>query len=147
MGPEQGQFDLSPRKRTGFEKTKSEGSTKRRQSTVFFFLLVLPSWIDDSSRKPCLLDLAKRAMICSPGVLHARPSNSASRLESLFPSLFLFAPRFTHSHLQNRSHRFFRFDQSHVVEFFTVRCASYPLCLPAGYNLRSSIHLSILVFS
>lgn len=58
-------------------------------STVSFPLLALPSWIDDSSRKPRLLDLAERAMICSPGVLHARPSNSTSRLESLPLSLYL----------------------------------------------------------
>lgn len=87
-------------------------------------------------------DLAERAMICSPGVLHARPSNSASRLGALLLSLFLLASRFARSHPQNRSHRFLRFDQSHAVGFFRLRCASYPLRLSAGYNLVEypSIH-------
>lgn len=88
-------------------------------------------------------------MICSPGVLHARPSNSSSslflsfspplslllgRASLLLPPLWL-GSRFARSHPRNRSHRFFRFEQRRVGFSTLSGCASCPLRLRAGYNL------------
>jgi len=110
-------------------------------STISFPLLVLPSRIDDSSRKPRLLDLAERAMICSPGVLHARPSNSMSQVSPSFsiftrfsiyslPPTKLFPPI-----LQVRSEP--------CCRLFHVRmCLLSSPFFPAGYNLvKRSIYL------
>lgn len=70
------------------ERWRALGGSLNPVDCFFSPLLALPSRIDDSSRKPCLLDLSRSAMICSPGVLHARPSNSSSSL-SLSLSLSL----------------------------------------------------------
>lgn len=120
-----------------------------------FPLLVLPSWIDDSSRKPCLLDLAERVMICSPGVLHARPSNSCLRSVFLFLLLLLCFSICSLSPTQPFPPILFGFDQRHAVGFSMLKYASCPLRFFLDYNLVKypsisfyfSLSLCILDFS
>lgn len=110
-----------------------------------FPLLVLPSWIDDSSRKPCLLDLAERVMICSPGVLHARPSNSC--LKSVFLSLLLLLcfSICSPSPTQSFPPILFRFDQRRAVGFSMLEYASCPLRFFLGCNLKYVIYLFLFL--
>lgn len=118
-----------------------------------FPLLALPSWIDDSSRKPCLLDLAERVMICSPGVLQAfsrRSPRSSFKLLSQVCLSFSTSTCFSICSLSPTKSFppiLFRFDHHRAVGFSMLEYASCPLRLSsAGYNLVKYPSISFSLF-